>query len=807
MSVNSSPITKDGLLHFLDSVPESYSLVPLNNNKQPIDARGWTKKQYNKSVISAFIRSGDCLAIGLKLGTPSNNTIAIDIDGTDAKIWIQERKLEVPKTFTVYSGKKDRGQYLYKIPANHPDFDKVRTVQVPTGGVTPKGIPIKKLELRWTGAQSVIYGVHPETGSYHQINIERFFNEDLATVPDWVIEYYVNLDNIQPVSQIEMEWKQATSVLPNTSITIKKQEVIKPKQRITKVTWNLFNSKLELPVRESIPLSILISKNNQALVSGGASLGSIDNCGIALANDLVGVEARLQEWGQPYTESAIELLEQYARRCSPPSPNINVQRWYRSANRGKPTPSRSPAALKNNITSYLWQQYKNHQEILADMIGIKPQPIEEEEELVGYPDPEYDSYLEQTQSTVSSVAIDGIGNLQKELDEATSLVKSIDVLLESDNPPYMKARVLRKIAIQEKCKVEDLMYEYRIYKYQAENNEPMVGTQALTLREKTKWIIPNTINSPSVALISGRGGMGKSSLIISMYHTLIYGGVWNGYQCPGGMKALFIMPDMPAPEGPELLVQQGYQINEQEPKWFFWDEWDSTHIHLLEKQIIKLDVQLVMLDTLRATTKTRPGVTSKDDEYADWLLDLKRIAIKLGVVFHVISHVTKTTGEVRGTGAIVENVQESILLLKPEPEQNMPDNHRIMHWEKSRSRITEDQIVVYEPKVGQPFYRSIQDPMPNALEVRKPSSIVEDEFVRHPTQTFSAQDVSEMGCIKFSNDPLQKARRILDTLRRDGKIVMDSEERETTGGLQRVNVYRLRKEGEPIQLTGFGGFN
>jgi hypothetical protein len=64
-----------------------------------------------------------------------------------------------------------------------------------------------------------------------------------------------------------------------------------------------------------------------------------------------------------------------------------------------------------------------------------------------------------------------------------------------------------------------------------------------------------------------------------------------------------------------------------------------------------------------------------------------------------------------------------------------------------------------------------------------------------------------MGCIKYANNPLQKARRILDTLRRDGKIVMDSEERETAGGLQRVNVYRLRKPEEPIQLTGFGGFN
>lgn len=802
MSVSSgSPITQDGLLHFLDSVPESYSLVPLNNNKQPIHGKAWTERKYNKSVISAFIRSGECLAIGLKLGTKSQNTLAIDVDGTDAKIWIQERKLQVPKTFTVYSGKKDRGQYLYRVPGNHPDFDKIRTVQVPTGGVTPKGVKIKKLELRWTGAQSVIYGVHPETGGYRQINLEQFINEELTEIPDWVIEYYVNLDQVAPVSQIEMEWQQSTKVLPNAKVEIKKVEIIKPKQRITKVTWNLFTSKLELPVPESVPLSILISKNNQALLSSGSSLGSIDNCGIALANDLVGVESKLQEWGQRSSESVLDLLSQYASRCDPPSAHHNVQRWYRSAQKGKPNPCCSPSTIKNNITSYLWRQYKDSQEILSNLIGIKPEPIRE-----GELDPEVES-TQGGEEQVSSIAIEGIGNLKKELDEATSLVKSIDVLLESDSPPYTKARVLRKIAIQEKCKVEELMHEYRMYKYETEQNAPIVGQQALQLREKTKWIIPNTVTSPSVSLISGRGGMGKSSLVISLYHNLIYGGTWNGYQCPGGMKALFIMPDMPAPEGPELLVQQGYQINEQEPMWFFWDQWDSTHIHLLEQHITNLGTHLVMIDTLRTVTRVRPGVTSKDDEYADWLLELRRISIKLGVVFHVISHVTKTTGEVRGTGAIVENVQESILLLKPEPEQNLPDNYRVMQWEKSRSRISEEQIVIYEAKIGQPFYRSSQDPIPNAIEIRKPNAVIEQEFIKNPTTTFSLKEIADMGCVKYANDPTQKSRRILDNLRRDGKIVMDSEERETEGGVQNVNVYRLRRQDEPIQLTGFGGFN
>jgi hypothetical protein len=74
-----------------------------------------------------------------------------------------------------------------------------------------------------------------------------------------------------------------------------------------------------LPISATVPLRECLSKASKTLVERGATQGSRNKSGFALASDLSGTAKFLDTVGQPYEGFPQELFEQYCQRCSPPA--------------------------------------------------------------------------------------------------------------------------------------------------------------------------------------------------------------------------------------------------------------------------------------------------------------------------------------------------------------------------------------------------------------------------------------------------------------------------------------------------------
>ncbi len=114
---------------------------------------------------------------------------------------------------------------------------------------------------------------------------------------------------------------------------------------------------ISVPVPETVPLEVCLSKESRSLLNSGISEGGRNNGGAKLARDLIGTANYLQSIGQQSSGNPRLLLDEYASRCSPPLSVKEVEAIWKSAEKDRPGPSCKPEGVDSCLKGWYWNTY------------------------------------------------------------------------------------------------------------------------------------------------------------------------------------------------------------------------------------------------------------------------------------------------------------------------------------------------------------------------------------------------------------------------------------------------------------------
>ena len=108
---------------------------------------------------------------------------------------------------------------------------------------------------------------------------------------------------------------------------------------------------IQVPVPDAVPLEACLAKASRELLNG-VSEGGRNSSGYALACDLIGTANYLDSIGQQFDGDPRLLLDDYANRCNPPLPALEVEGIWKSAQRDNPSPSCGEDGVDNCIRGW-----------------------------------------------------------------------------------------------------------------------------------------------------------------------------------------------------------------------------------------------------------------------------------------------------------------------------------------------------------------------------------------------------------------------------------------------------------------------
>ena len=114
---------------------------------------------------------------------------------------------------------------------------------------------------------------------------------------------------------------------------------------------------ITVPVPETVPLEVCLSKESRTLLASGISVGGRNNGGAKLVRDLIGTANYLQTIWQQSSGNPRQLLDEYASRCSPPLFVKEVEAIWKSAEKDRPGPSCKPEGVDSCIKGWYWNNY------------------------------------------------------------------------------------------------------------------------------------------------------------------------------------------------------------------------------------------------------------------------------------------------------------------------------------------------------------------------------------------------------------------------------------------------------------------
>lgn len=313
------------LLEQLGALPAELALVAVGAHKAPYLAN-WQRSPLSKTQIESEIRAGCCKAIGVLCGTPSQGLVFLDHDGDSCDRLIEtlsglSLKEALPRTVGITSGTPGRYQLIYRVPEQH--WPQLTSRKLRTGTIGNDG-KAEMLELRWDGCQSVVLGHHPTTGAYCYLPGQSFAECAIAIAPQWMIQ------------QMQTQPQSSTP------------------------SWAEFEQQFHLPIDQTVPLEICLSKASRELLAG-VTQGNRDNAGAKLARDLLGTAQYLESIDQPYESNARQRLEEFCIRCTPPLSQKDSDRLWKSAVKDNPGPSLAPDQIESCIKGWLWRQVRAEQ--------------------------------------------------------------------------------------------------------------------------------------------------------------------------------------------------------------------------------------------------------------------------------------------------------------------------------------------------------------------------------------------------------------------------------------------------------------
>ena len=403
----------------IEHLPPDWALCAVNGNKQPYHpdnpkGRGWQLDGLSRERFPLL--NGRVKAVGLILGSLSSGIVAIDHDGFSADAKIEELSgvpvdQALPVTVGFTSQRDGRYQVLYKVP--HDLWDAIKTRKYLTGIKAADTGKEEALELRWTGAQSVILGAHPETSGYRWLPGRSPWEVPVADAPDWI---YLAMRDQTPdhASAPRKEWR------------------------------------IERPLEVPIPLANLITKKHQGYVAQGVSEGGRNDAGAAIARDLIGAEQWAIQSGVYFEGNAETFFLQFAEKSGLSSKETAT--IWNSAQKDNPTPALSVDGLQKVIKA--WQR-KTKPIVRSETQGLeilnpeeKVQTLENEFERIKS---KYEAALEK----VEALTLELEDAEEEDKKQIAARLKNAKDILSSLNSTRFNTRVeLKRLSAKQKSDAE-----------------------------------------------------------------------------------------------------------------------------------------------------------------------------------------------------------------------------------------------------------------------------------------------------------------------------------------------------------------
>ena len=329
------------------NLPKHWAFIPVGPKKAP-QYSGWqhsrfSASDFDKAVATGVFQDATCKAgqpdeywlpadrikaAGVLCGEPSGGLLFFDHDGYsgDQKILELSGCAQIadamPKTAVVTSGRKGRYQAIYQVPERF--WSGIETTKIGTkfeDRDNGQSVAVEGIEFRWTGAQSVVAGVHPTTGGYKW----HYHPSDVpvAEAPLWMIEAMLS----------------------------------EPEAEDSPKNWAEFDKAFELPYNCRVDLTAALApKTRKALEQGATDKGRNDT-GAQIARDLLGTAKYLDSLGQSYEGDPKVIFQRWCDQfgLTQDKPKGQPKTIWTKAEKDRPSPSLNPTQIEGCLKSWAWK--------------------------------------------------------------------------------------------------------------------------------------------------------------------------------------------------------------------------------------------------------------------------------------------------------------------------------------------------------------------------------------------------------------------------------------------------------------------
>ena len=355
------------------------------------------------------------------------------------------------------------------------------------------------------------------------------------------------------------------------------------------------------------------------------------------------------------------------------------------------------------------------------------------------------------------------------------IIKQAKEILELDNPSEINHR-MNGLAIaagyRDRVAIEQLLLSQLEY----ERKESCLSWAEMKAKKFEKsFLIPDILPHPSVVLLYGAGGDGKSMTAWTLAKHVAMGlpFVVRGQLMPvkkgpvlllnGDQSEQLIqeqLEEIEMPEAAPVFVQQGWQLKRY-----------NEFIRLIEKH----KPALVVIDSLIGCSSG----DAFDENKSEFASPLYWLSKNNGVLYPattiIIIHHANKTGGFRGSSAIRDAVDETWAMKRPSGGENsLPANCRIINIEKSRSGRGGTSLLM---KMEDDLTFSVSDFVPEVDESKTtPDGIVDRVLMRIRTSYPRAVSKQELDQDRLVGGNIAGIIKSLQRLEKKGLITSEKEE-------------------------------
>lgn len=231
----------------------------------------------------------------------------------------------------------------------------------------------------------------------------------------------------------------------------------------------------------------------------------------------------------------------------------------------------------------------------------------------------------------------------------------------------------------------------------------------IDLPEKAQLLYP-WLKGPSMNLIVGDRGMGKTFFGLGILDAITKGGTFGPWECKNPIPCLFLDGEMPPQDIVERINNLNLNSERKNPIHIYSDAYANLHglprAHLANESwrvkmksiLIAKKVKLWVVDNLASLASGLDENSKKDwDPINSWLLELRFAGIST-----IMMHHTGKGGAQRGTSAREDNLDISIKLKAPHDYVPEDGARFIVHFTKARVSTKDLKLVAdTEFKLGQ----------------------------------------------------------------------------------------------------------